>query len=139
MRPRVYRLTARNIRPYGILIDASCVKDDGRKNCFGVLLKERSKGWRIGYLIVREKKVWRLEHHPDSLETFEPVKGKSVIVFAPGRYPERTKMFLLDKPVVVKKGVWHDVAALSGRSDIKVFENIEVKTRYHYLKKSVTI
>jgi len=125
---KINKLTHKAIRPYGVIIDAKCVKDDGRGNCFGILMKEKSKGWRIGYLIVRDKKIKRLESHPDSLETFEPAKGKAVIAFAPGRYPDKIKVFLLDKPVVVKKGVWHEVAAFSRRAEIKIFENISVRT-----------
>ena len=128
---KVNRLTHGAIKPYGIIIDSKCVKDDGKRNCFGVLLKEKSNGWRIGYLIVRDKKIRRLEQHPDSLETFEPVKGRAVIAFAPNRQPDKVKVFLLDKPVVVKKGVWHEVAALSGRAEIKIFENLSVKTIRH--------
>ena len=130
----IKRLTHRSIRPYGIIIDAACVKDTGKGNDFGVLLKERSKGWRIGYLIVRKNTIRRLEKHPDSLETFEPVKGKLVIAFAENRHPDKINFFLLDKPVVVKKGVWHEVASLKGRSEVKIFENIEVRTEYHEIK-----
>jgi len=127
---KINSLTHEAIRPYGIIIDAKCVKDGGRGNAFGILLKEKSKGWRIGYLIVREKKIKRLEQHPDSLETFEPVKGKAVIAFASNRTPDKIKVFHLDKSVVVNKGVWHEVATLSKRAEIKIFENLSVKTRH---------
>lgn len=125
---KIHKLTHKAMRPYGIIIDAKCVKDNGRGNAFGILLKEKAEGWRIGYLIVRDKKIKRLEQHPDSLETFEPVKGRAVIAFAPNRHPDKVKVFYLDKPVVVKKGVWHEVATLSKHAEIKIFENIEVKT-----------
>jgi ureidoglycolate hydrolase len=127
---KIRKLTHSAIRPYGYIIDSKCVKDDGKTNCFGILLKEKAKGWRIGYLIVRDKKIKRLEMHPDSFETFEPVKGKLVIAFAPNKNPAKIKVFRLDKPVVVKKGVWHEVAAISPRAEVKLFENIEVKTKY---------
>ncbi|MFA6079483.1 MAG: hypothetical protein WC779_07050 [Candidatus Omnitrophota bacterium] len=136
---KIRRLTPKSVRPYAVIIDSACVKDDGRKNCFGILLKEKSKGWRIGYLIVRDKTIPRLESHPDSLETFEPVSGKTVIAFAPALHPDKVKVFLLDKGVVVKKGVWHDVAPLSKRSEVKIFENIEVKTSYHKLAEKIVI
>jgi len=131
---KIHRLTHEAIRPYGMIIDAKCVKDNGRGNAFGILLKERSGGWRIGYLIVRDRKIKRLEQHPDSLETFEPVKGKAVIAFAPNSHPYNIKVFLLDKPVVVKKGVWHEVAALSRRAEIKIFENLNVATKIMVVK-----
>ncbi|MFA5146435.1 MAG: hypothetical protein WC515_03535 [Candidatus Omnitrophota bacterium] len=130
-------LTRAASRAYGLIIDASCVDDRGRGNSFGILLKERSSGWRIGYLIVREKRITRLERHRDSLETFEPVKGRVVIALAPDKYPDKAKLFLLDRPFVVKKGVWHDVAGLSGRAEVKIFENIEVETDYHELDREI--
>ncbi len=136
---RIRKLTRNSVRPYAVIIGPACVKDDGKKNCFGILLKEKAKGWRIGYLIVREKAITRLENHPDSFETFEPVSGRSVIAFAPAKYPDRVKVFLLDKSVVVKKGVWHDVAPLSKESEIKIFENIVVRTSYHQLAKKIVI
>lgn len=120
-------LTPASIRPYGLIIDSACVKDDGKRNCFGILLKERSRGWRIGYLVVRERTIRRLERHPDSLETFEPVRGRPVIAFARPKEFRRPRVFLLDKPVVVKKGIWHEVAAVSKEAEIKIFENREVK------------
>jgi ureidoglycolate hydrolase len=104
------------------------MKDDGHGDKFEVLLKQKSKGWRIGYLILRNKKFRSLENHPNSLETFEPVSGSAIIALADNRNPGKFKAFLLDKPVVIKKGVWHNVAAVSGRCEIKIFENIDVKT-----------
>ena len=130
---KIKKLTHKTIKPYGWIIGSKTIKDDGRGDKFEVLLKERSAGWRIGYLILRSKKIIRLENHPDSLETFEPVTGKAVIMLAANKCPGKTQIFFLDKPVVLKKGVWHNVAAISGKCEIKIFENIEVKTEYHYL------
>jgi len=137
VRPRPKRLTHKAIRPFGYIIDARCVRDTGRKNAFGILLKEKAPGWRIGYLIVRQGFIDRLESHPDSLETFEPVKGRAIIALAPAKDPSAIKVFTLDKPVVLKKGVWHDVAAVSKRCEIKIFENSDVRVAYHYPKKII--
>lgn len=102
---KIRKLTHKNIRPYGCIIDSKFLKDDGRGDKFGVLLKERSSGWRIGYLVLRKRRIERLESHPGSLETFEPVSGKAVIIFAGRRSPRRRKLFLLDRPVCLKKKV----------------------------------
>lgn len=136
---KIYKLTSKTIKPYGYIIDSSCVKDDGRGNRFGILLRERSGGWRIGYLILREKKIDKLESHPDSLETFEPVRGEAVIALSRPGSPDAVKLFYLDKPVVLKKKIWHDVLAFSGRCEIKIFENIDVETKYHYLKETLMV
>jgi len=130
---KIQRLTHKSIRPYGYLIDRTCVDDNGRENRFGILLKERSKGWRIGYLVVRERIIKKLESHPGSLETFEPVKGRAMIALSENKDPQDPKIFLLDRPVILKKGVWHNVAAIFGVCEMKIFENIEVATKYHSL------
>lgn len=127
---KINKLTHKSIKPYGWIIDSGFIKDDGHGDKFDVLLKEKSKGWRIGYLILRNKRLRKLENHPNSLETFEPVKGLAIIALADNRNPHKFKAFLLDRPVILKKGVWHNVAAASGRCDIKIFENIDVKTEY---------
>jgi len=135
---KLKKLTHKSIKPYGWIIDEACVKDTGRGNAFGILFKERSAGWRIAYLIVREKAIKRLECH-NSLETFEPVRGKMAIILAAPKSPARSKLFLLDKPIVLKKGTWHDVAAISSRADVKIVENIEVGSRYFNLAKPIKI
>lgn len=138
VKKKLYRLTHASIKPYGYIIDSKCVKDDGKGNSFGILLKERSRGWRIGYLIVRERSIVRVEYH-DTLETFEPVSGECIIALAHQSAPERTKVFLLDKPIVLKKGIWHDVAAISKDAEIKIVENIDVDGEYYYLKDSLEV
>lgn len=130
---KIYKITHKSIKPYGYIIDKRCVKDNGRGNRFGILLKVKSDGWRIAYLIVRAKIITRIEYH-DSLETFEPVNGKVIIALAAYRNPEKLKVFLLDKPIVLKKLIWHDVAVVSEKAELKIFENRKVNGGYHYLK-----
>jgi ureidoglycolate hydrolase len=135
---KIKKLDHKSIKPYGWVIDREFIKDNGRDDKFGVLLKERSAGWRIGYLILRKKRFEKLESHPGSLETFEPVKGRAIITLAPNKRPHKAEAFLLDRPVVLKKGVWHNVAAISKECEIKIFENIEVKTEYYYLQEGIS-
>ncbi len=134
---KIKKLTQKNIKPYGWIIDRSFIKDDGQGDKYDILLKERSGGWRIGYLILRNKKIVKLESHPDSLETFEPVKGKAAIALASDKTPEKCEMFLLDRPVVLKKGIWHNVTAISKECEIKIFENAEVTTEYYMLRSAI--
>lgn len=138
MNKKLHKLTHDSIKPYGYIIDARCVKDDGKGNRFGILLKEKSNGWRIGYLVVRDRSIKRVEYH-DTLETFEPVSGSCMIALASHDAPEKLKLFLLDKPVVLKKGIWHDVAAISKKAEIKIVENIDVDGEYYYLKEPVRV
>ena len=135
---KLQKITHKSIKPYGYVIDSRCVKDDGKGNRFGILLKEKSNGWRIGYLIVRDKAITRVEYH-DTLETFEPVSGRCVIALAVHNAPGKPRVFLLDKPIVLKKGVWHDLAALSRRAEVKIVENIDVDGECHYLKDPIKV
>jgi ureidoglycolate hydrolase len=135
MKVKIKKLTHESIRPYGYIIDSKCVTKRPDGNGFGILMKERSGGWRIAYLVLRGKIIKRMECHPNSPETFEPVKGSAIIALASSKSPERVNIFLLDKPVVLKKGVWHGLATLTKETHIKIFENIDVKIAYHPLRK----
>jgi ureidoglycolate hydrolase len=131
MPKKILHFTHRNIKPYGYIIDSKCAKEQQDGNGWGILLNSRSTGWRIAYLILRKKKINRLECHPDSLETFEPVKGRAVIAIAASKSPKNFKLFYLSKPIVLKKGVWHGLYTISSQAHIKIFENIKVKCLYH--------
>ncbi len=134
MRRKISRITHKNIKPYGQIIDSGCAKTQSDGSGWGILVRSRSSGWRIAYLILKKRKMSRLESHPDTLETFEPVKGKAVIALAPRKYPERLKYFYLDKPIVLNKSVWHALATISKETHMKIFENIKVKCVYRKLK-----
>jgi ureidoglycolate hydrolase len=129
----IKRLTYKSMKPYGRIIDSKCCKFRPGDNGFGIVFSERSKGWRVAYLVVRKRAIERLERHPNTAETFEPVSGRTLIALAPRRGPAKVEMFLLDKPVVLFRGVWHNVAALSPRSELKICEAINVEEEYRDL------
>ncbi len=131
----IQNLNNKNFKKYGIIIG---IKD--KNKIFDVICKEKEKvGWRIGYLIFKPQKVKVLEAHPYSMETFEPVKGTSIIIVAEKEKPHILKAFLLDKPVCLYKGIWHAIIALSDTIEIKITENAEVKSIYNKLKKPLEI
>ena len=129
---KICRLTHQNIKPFGYIVDSRYARARSDGNDWGILLRSKSKGWRIGYLILRKKRMARLEKHPDSLETFEPIKGKAVIALARPGSPDKFKLFLLDRPVILKKGVWHGLFTISKETHIKIFENIDVRCVYRH-------
>jgi ureidoglycolate hydrolase len=135
---KLRKLTHKSIRPYGCIIDAECVSCKPGDNGFGILFSERSKGWRIAYLVVKKRTITRLENHPNTAETFEPATGQAAIALAPHNSPDNFKVFLLDKPVVLKKGVWHNVTRLTKDCGIKICEGIKVREVYHELAKPIT-
>ncbi|MDD5019695.1 MAG: hypothetical protein PHH75_06725 [Candidatus Omnitrophica bacterium] len=118
-------------KPYGWIIDYP--KRGARRcgNLFRIVVRQRNAaGWRIAYLVVRDKVIDRLEQHPCSLESFEPVCGRSLLFVARRRKAGDIACFLLDKPVVLKKGIWHGVVAMGKESDIKITENASVRCVY---------
>lgn len=131
---KVNKITSFALKPYGKVIEyPNKEKADRNKNLFKIIILSKQTGWRIAYLIVREKVVEKLEQHPDSCESFEPVKGKSLIFLSSAKNLKKLKCFLLDKPIILNKGIWHAVVTLSHESEIKITENAHVKCIYWQL------
>jgi ureidoglycolate hydrolase len=94
-----------------------------------ILEKAVSKGWLMSHYTVSKRFTDKMENHPNTKETFEPLCGASVIVLAAqGPAPDNPEAFILDKPVVLYEGVWHDVMALSEKATMRINENTEVQS-----------
>ncbi|MBP7055591.1 MAG: hypothetical protein KBB52_01895 [Candidatus Omnitrophica bacterium] len=132
---KINRLTEDNIKPYGIIIGPKPAKTQKDGNGWGILFRESSKGWRVAYLILRSRAIKRLECH-NSPETFEPLKGDAIIALAKSASPESFKLFKLDKPILLKKYVWHAVFTVSKETHIKITENIKLSSKYHIVRTS---
>ncbi len=116
------------------------LEPDDKEKVFSVLCgDEKAAGWRIGYLVSKPENVNGMEAHPESMETFEPVKGTAVIVVAPQNSPENIEAFLLDKPVCLDKNIWHAVSVISDAAEIKITENYNVESVYYKLKKPIDV
>lgn len=128
----IKKITAENFKPYGWVIEYPKKHLKGKsKNLFRIVLKETKKfGWRIAYLIVRDKKLTRLECHTLSFESFEPVAGQSLMYVAKNKNAEAVECFYLDRPIILKKGVWHGVVTLTPECEIKLTENAQVQCVY---------
>lgn len=123
------KITAGNFKPYGRIIEyPQEAPQNPRKNLFRIVLKEtKPVGWRIAYLVVRDRVIDRLEAHLNTYESFEPVSGKSLLYVAVAKNPAKINCFLLDRPVILNKGIWHSIVTLSSKSEIKITENAQVK------------
>lgn len=131
---KVKRISSANFRRFGwIVAYPGRVAASPSKNLFKVIVRQSQPGWRIAYLVVRDRAISRLEQHPGSCESFEPVKGKGWLYVAEKNDPGSITCFLLDKPVVLKKGVWHGIVTLSREFDVKITENSKVKCVYRPL------
>ena len=105
--------------------------DFGQEGFHIVTRAEDPTGWRLAVLLVKHDHIDRLECHPTSKESFEPVSGVAVLCVAPPEEPSAVEAFLLDKAIVLNKGVWHDVFALSDEALIKIAENLDVTGEFY--------
>jgi ureidoglycolate hydrolase len=128
----IKRITPAAFKKYGRVIEyPASLPDRKGRNLFCIVVTEHGKvGWRIAYLVVRDRKVARLEQHPGTWESFEPVKGRSVLYLSTSRKASQIEAFLLDRPVVLKKRIWHAVACVGAESEIKITENARVECVY---------
>lgn len=135
----VKQITAKSFKKYGYVIEYPRQNSASRSaNLFRVVVREpRPLGWRIAYLVVRDRRLDRLEQHPASYESFEPVKGKSILFVTRSRDERKIEAFYLDRPVVLYKGVWHGIIRVGKASEVKITENARVKCVYWNLARKL--
>ncbi|MFH1063020.1 MAG: ureidoglycolate lyase [Candidatus Omnitrophota bacterium] len=121
-------ITKENFKKYGWIIQWDGPENKLENNQFRIVIRDsKVTGWRIAYLIVRNKQVEFLENHPYSYESFEPIKGKAILYVSNRKTPQAIEAFILDKPVVLRKGLWHNAVAAGKEAHIKLTENNNVK------------
>lgn len=128
----IKEVNAKNIRPFGRVIEYPRLKSEnsGKTLFRKVIVEPLAVGWRIIYLVVRDKSIDRLEQHQHTYESFEPVSGRSLIFLAGKSSLRDISCFYLNRPVVLNKGIWHAVVTLDKQAEIKITENAKVKSRY---------
>ena len=129
----IQNITEESFRPYGTVLDFT----GAFEGKFEILVRETEQPWRMAVYRPDERSISFLENHPDSIESFEPVRGTSLLVVAGHDTPGDYAVFLLDKPVCLHKGVWHGVIVLSADVVIRVNENLEVESEFHHFDKSI--
>lgn len=121
--------------PFGTVLE---FPEDSREN-FRIIDMDETSPWRIAVFRYCNKGIKIIEHHPDSKESFEPLKGVTVLLVAPNDAPEECRAFLLDKPICLKKGIWHQVLALTPEAEVKITENLEVESKFYEYSSEKTI
>lgn len=129
-------ITKENFDNFGIIIDFTGRTDDPS---FEIIIKNEDDPWRIAMLRVEERNFTFLERHPSSLETFEPLEGTSLLLVSLDTDADEYKYFILDRPVCLHKGVWHGIITLTDTAKVKITENLEVDTEYHYLDQPLQV
>lgn len=128
-------VTPENFAPYGEVIEFP----QQNKDRFYIVEQELESPWRIAMFRYSNKEIRRLEHHPTSKESFEPYLGITVLVVAENDTPDQYQGFILDKPVCLKKGIWHEVIALTPEAQVKITENAEVNSEFYDFEKSICV
>ena len=106
---------------------------------FEIVVTEEAEPWRLAVFRYRNKTVKRMECHPYSLESFEPLAGLTVLVVAEHDRPQDYRAFILDKPVCLYKGIWHQVLFLTDEAQVKIAENLEVTSEFFDLEREVEV
>lgn len=134
MNKHIKNINHQSFDQYGIIIDHPVTNTD---HFFKVLISENNAGWRIAFFEINRKSTNMLENHPYSCESFEPINGTTLLLVGKNESPQDYEVFLLDKPICLHKGIWHQVITLSEYSQIKITENNEVTSEFYYLKDAV--
>ena len=106
--------------PYGEVLEFPA----GIEETFCIITTEEKEPWRLAVFRYTNKEIQRMECHPTSRESFEPLHGLTVLVVATHENPEEYEAFILDKPVCLKKGI---------------VENLEVQSEFYDLEKAIHV
>lgn len=136
MKLQLNSITAERFAPFGKVLEMVPDGDDR----FQVIISEDKEPWRLAVFRYRNHEIHMLEAHPTTLESFEPLSGVTVLVVAEPEHPEVPCAFILDRPVCLYKGVWHQTLALTAEAQVKIAENLEVPgTKFCHLEKPLGV
>lgn len=131
----VESITREKFAPFGSVIEFSA----DFQGEYEILETEEIKPWILAVYRYTRKSIRRIENHPTSMETFEPLTGVTVLLVAEHDTPENYKAFILDKPVCLKKGTWHQVLSLTPQAEVKITENRDVYSEYYDLPEEIRV
>ena len=132
---KIESITRENFAPFGTVIEFSPDFD----GIYEILETEDEKPQILAVFRYTNKTIQRIENHPTSMETFEPLSGVTVLLVAEHETPENYKAFVLDKPVCLKKGVWHQVLSLTPSAEVKITENKDVYSEFYDLPEEIQV
>ncbi len=131
----IHSITKDNFGEYGTVVEFP----EACREPFYIVDREEQNPWRLAVFRYTNKEISRLENHPTSKESFEPLLGITVLVVAAHETPEQYRGFILDKPVCLKKGIWHQVLSLTPEAQIKITENMEVNSEFYEFSKPIRL
>lgn len=132
---KIESITREAFAPYGSVIEFS----PDFEGIYEIVETEDVKPWILAVFRYTNKTIQRIENHPTSMETFEPLSGVTVLIVAEHDTPEEYRAFVLDKPVCLKKGVWHQVLSLTPEACVKITENKDVYSEFYDLPEEIRV
>ncbi len=133
MNKHIQNLTPEAFNKYGTILQFTDKMSDG----WEIRVTSDNPGWRIALLEFSRKSTHTLEYHPKSKESFEPMSGIALLLVAENKTPQDYEVFLLDEPICLDAGVWHQVISLSAKTLVKITENLDVDCVYFELDHEV--
>lgn len=132
---KIENITQETFKLYGNII-AFPEKNQGD---FYIVDTDESEPWRLAVFRYSNKTIQTLEFHPTSKESFEPLSGITLLLVAEQQTPENYQVFLLDKPICLKKNTWHQVLSLTSEAQVKITENLNVESVFHELTREIGV
>lgn len=132
---RLQSIHKENFSNFGKVLEFS----DDCTEPFEIVITENEEPWRLAVYRYTNKTIKRMERHPTSLESFEPMKGITVLVVAEYHSPEAYEAFILDKPVCLFKGIWHQVLSLTDEAQVKIAENLDVNSEFYVFDRELEV
>ncbi len=130
----VESITEESFRPFGRLIRFP--ESDTESN-FRIIASEADSPWRLAVFRYWNHSIEKIECHPTSMESFEPLRGETLLLAAAHETPEAYHLFRLDQPVILEKAIWHQTLTLTSSAEVKITENLEVPTEFYTLPEAV--
>lgn len=123
MKSFIKSITGENFKKYGFVIQHDFLSKTDNQ----VIFSESSTiGWMMSALKINEKEIHSLSSHPNTMESFEPLEGVTLLYVSTVDNESLYEIFLLDRPVCLQRGIWHGLLALSEYSIVKLVENSDV-------------
>lgn len=134
---KIETITPEAFAPYGTVLDFQPDPPDPR---FEVKVERPGgNGWRLAVFCVTIREAQRLECHPSTPESFIPCGGSGILLCAAPETPEDVHAFLLDRPICMAPGAWHEVIALSDKAYYQITEDIDVYSEFYNFERPVGV
>ena len=129
-------ITEDSFRSFGRLIR---FPEEDRESNFIIIASDTESPWRLAVFRYWNHSIEKIECHPTSMESFEPLEGETLLLVAEHDTPEDYHIFRLDQPVILEKGVWHQTLSLTDSAQVKITENLKVPTEFYSLSEAVEV